>query len=428
MKSKDKSKLKALQFIQKYQLGGNYDPYGMVDPYDYANSLVEAQQQQIVQAPLNQLSQQKELTPYQNLTPKSNLLDQAIPFINPAINLGIGISNLFQAGTAKRAQRRYEKAFNKDLERRQEESRVNDYYYVPQQYQKGGTSQQLDLFLDYYNQMEGRDDLVQQQLTDYYNSNNQKLIEDYQNKKNAGFSNLFKGVTGALPLLQKGGEVKKVKGDKWDSMSVDTLRRRLEERRSNKTPDVDRFKPTPTPVINVGSGKSKSKDRFREMQEGGEYDPTQDIYSEQYNFQMQEIPNEVKDEISQVQIEDQIDQSLMDWIFEEPEEYNYDQAVDEEGGYEGKIHPVVEYFKSMGLNPSSVDEGTHNTGSRHYSGNAVDLGLNTTFGGDLTKMYEFKQWYETKGKQMFPGLTLRDETTRPKGQEVWTGAHYHLEY
>lgn len=439
MKSKDK-KSKAAEFIKKYQLGGLQPlplPYPKVESMNPSNAELAIQD-------LNNLRQPKPLTPYQPV-PEPSFLEKGIPFISPAINLGVGIANLFQAGKAKKKQRAYERAFQKELSQRQEESRVNDYYYVPQQYasstqpsfQLGGS---LDLFAEYYNQMEGQNKTQQQRLEQYYNDKNQQLINDYQNKKSAGFSNIFQGVMNTLPLLQEGGKIEsKTDWGKWDRDSVDILRKRAERRRSDHTTTrtIDPQNPkdvTIIPTIKQGSGKSKSKDRFREMQDGGEYDPTQDIYSDQFQFNYEDLapPREVQDELSQVEIEDKIDQTLMDWIFEEPEDYNYEdvEGIEEMQGspYEGKIKPVVEFFKTMGLNPSSVDEGTHNTGSKHYSGNALDLGLNTTFGGDVTKMYKFKQWYETEGKDKFPGLKLIDETKRPNGQQVWTGPHYHLEF
>lgn len=94
----------------------------------------------------------------------------------------------------------------------------------------------------------------------------------------------------------------------------------------------------------------------------------------------------------------------------------------------GRIYSVVEDFKKMGLNPSSVDTGTHNKNSSHNIGNAADFGLNTTFGGDHKKMEDFKNWFETEGQHKYPGLKLHDERTHPKGQKVWNGSHFHLEY
>lgn len=91
------------------------------------------------------------------------------------------------------------------------------------------------------------------------------------------------------------------------------------------------------------------------------------------------------------------------------------------------IQPVVSKLAAMGLNPSSVNSGRHNEGSLHYQGRAVDLGLNTTFGGDIKKMNAFKDWFIEHGNSHFPGVRLKDETNHPQGQKVWSGSHLHLE-
>ena len=97
------------------------------------------------------------------------------------------------------------------------------------------------------------------------------------------------------------------------------------------------------------------------------------------------------------------------------------------GGFQpANIYPTVELLKSMGLNPSSVDDGVHNEGSKHGRGLAVDLGINTTFGGDENKMKFFKDFFHSN-PYLFPGVKLIDESVRPKNQKVWTAPHYHLE-
>lgn len=121
----------------------------------------------------------------------------------------------------------------------------------------------------------------------------------------------------------------------------------------------------------------------------------------------------------------------------EPEEFDYSaytpklahehrvESPKEHGNL--PIAPVLEKLKSMGLKPSSVNTGTHSVNSLHYRGRAVDLGINTTFGGSREKMTEFKRWFETNGERVFPGVKLSDETTRPGGTaRGYTGSHYHL--
>lgn len=91
------------------------------------------------------------------------------------------------------------------------------------------------------------------------------------------------------------------------------------------------------------------------------------------------------------------------------------------------IIPVVTELRKMGLNPSSINTGQHNAGSKHYQNKAVDLGLNTTFGGNPQKMEEFIQYYNKVLKPKYPNLSLHDERKHPKGQKVWSGNHLHLE-
>ena len=94
--------------------------------------------------------------------------------------------------------------------------------------------------------------------------------------------------------------------------------------------------------------------------------------------------------------------------------------------------PITEFLQHLrsdfGLNPSSVMSGKHNIGSKHYHGKALDLGLNTSFGGDKRKMEDFKNYFLNRQAQGFyTNIKLRDETTRPKGQKVWGGSHLHFE-
>lgn len=91
------------------------------------------------------------------------------------------------------------------------------------------------------------------------------------------------------------------------------------------------------------------------------------------------------------------------------------------------IIPIVNQLQSMGLKPSSVNTGEHNENSLHYQNRAVDLGLNTTFGGNENKMQEFINKQLPLLKQQYPNLKLRDERTKPNGQKVWSGSHLHLE-
>ena len=109
------------------------------------------------------------------------------------------------------------------------------------------------------------------------------------------------------------------------------------------------------------------------------------------------------------------------------DEENVQQGTQQRAQQNETIHPFVSHLESLGLNPSSIEGGQHNTNSKHYQGKAVDLGINTTFGGDANKMKEFKNYFDNTLSKQYPNLTLHDETERPKGQAIWSGSHYHIQ-
>lgn len=130
-KSNKNNKTKAESFLKKYQLGGDYD---MVNPYQFDPDLQTAQQNQIVQ-----LGQPKSQSPYQPVQVNDSLNQvkqgfDALPFLAPAINLGIGVKNIFDSFKERKRQKQYERAYRKDLERRMNDSRVNDYYHTPYEF------------------------------------------------------------------------------------------------------------------------------------------------------------------------------------------------------------------------------------------------------------------------------------------------------
>ena len=118
--------------------------------------------------------------------------------------------------------------------------------------------------------------------------------------------------------------------------------------------------------------------------------------------------------------------SIRNVIKERP--VNSGSSVNYGSSVKGRIYPIVDELQALGFKPSSVDTGKHNVGSLHGQGRAVDLGINTTFGGDNKKMENFLENVYPKLKQKYPGLKLHDERNHPKGQAVWSGSHFHLEY
>lgn len=209
---------------------------------------------------------------------------------------------------------------------------------------------------------------------------------------------------------------------------------------------------TPTEVTMLRDGKTgryrwiskpnakKLSEQYK-LQEGGEID--ENLYSENFQSPVQrsnQSPQELIQEVeNMIRTEDpftgvEAKDGFQNWLFSDPEPTERYSTSEEYfsiyGDQENNSLPisgVVERLAGMGLNPSSITGGQHNPGSAHYHGKAVDLGLNTTFGGDHQKMDAFYKFLMSpEGKQMFPEVKVLDERQRPPGQKVWSGAHLHL--
>lgn len=79
---------------------------------------------------------------------------------------------------------------------------------------------------------------------------------------------------------------------------------------------------------------------------------------------------------------------------------------------------LLAFAERNGLYVTSGRDGTHNAGSKHYRGEALDFrsrALAAEFIGHLQR------------DAAKSGLTLRDERKRPPGQQVWGGPHFHVE-
>lgn len=81
---------------------------------------------------------------------------------------------------------------------------------------------------------------------------------------------------------------------------------------------------------------------------------------------------------------------------------------------------LTDFAKQQGLTVGSTTGGTHNRGSKHYSGNAIDIRGSGGFSDDRVR--------SLSDEASSRGLLLRDERKRPPGQAVWGGPHVHLEY
>ena len=67
---------------------------------------------------------------------------------------------------------------------------------------------------------------------------------------------------------------------------------------------------------------------------------------------------------------------------------------------------------------TSAKGGTHNTGSKHYRGLAIDVRTRDKTAAQIAEFVQICRGF---------GLIVRDERIRPNNQKVWSGAHLHIE-
>lgn len=83
---------------------------------------------------------------------------------------------------------------------------------------------------------------------------------------------------------------------------------------------------------------------------------------------------------------------------------------------------IGSYIKPFGGMVGSTDGGQHNVGSPHYDGRALDIPMGAS-ASDAAKANADRMVADLRNR----GFTVRDERTRPQGQEVWGGPHLHVE-
>jgi hypothetical protein len=83
---------------------------------------------------------------------------------------------------------------------------------------------------------------------------------------------------------------------------------------------------------------------------------------------------------------------------------------------------VESAIKPLGGIIGSTTGGHHNTGSLHYSGNAVDIPMGASASAEAKANAD-----RMKAELEAQGYIVRDERTRPAGQAVWGGPHLHVE-
>lgn len=420
MKRKDKSKAQA--FLKKYQIGGFYaDDTLMQNPYEYAPDLQTAQQQQLVQ--YNQPKNQNAFIKPQAQGIQGFGLDNAIPLIGPAINLGIGIKNIIDSFGERKRQKQYERAYKRDLERRMDEARTNDYYHTPYgvpgtnygSYQNGGLYQpnQMDFFIDFYNQKENQNDISQQAFENYYQNKNQMYKDRWKQKQSSGIQGALSGALGIaqtfLGKFQKGGlkpdslmqrnstntQLTNLTADYFNLYQPDTITTDvIDTERASYIWNYKRDNPEIFDMI-MGLSPDRPKPsksrRFykneREKQDGGEYNSKVDIYSPEYD------PNEflgIENEIQAAQIEDKEASVIESWLFQdEPEldELNLDYFNPEQTPTDKSNLDIISNIEALesGGNPEVVNPTTNATGlfqfvPKYWAGQIKSyMGLPQTF-------------------------------------------------
>lgn len=110
-----------------------------------------------------------------------------------------------------------------------------------------------------------------------------------------------------------------------------------------------------------------------------------------------------------------------------PDTDPYDAIVFAASGSPRRVKPTTSHLDELTkfaqenkLTVGSTTGGRHNTGSLHYTGNAIDIKGSGAFDNDTV------QRLSDAAKSQ--GFLLRDERVRPPRQRVWGGPHVHIEY
>lgn len=88
-------------------------------------------------------------------------------------------------------------------------------------------------------------------------------------------------------------------------------------------------------------------------------------------------------------------------------------------GKSSRLNDLISFAQDHSLTVGSTTGGRHNVGSKHYTGNAIDI--KGSGGFDDSKVNLLKQAASERG------LLVRDERRKPPKQKVWGGPHIHIE-
>jgi len=333
--------------------------------------------------------------PVEETTPESSGLDK-LEMLSPALKIGMGIKGLVESGRDRRYQKFHEKEYEKDLMERKNQMKSNSFYMTPytagrtsdltmkqggQVYQQGGTTP-MDAFMNFYNTQEQSKKQVLQTLEEGYSDKNEALEAKWRGDRANSWKSIGEGATFAIDAAKQAAGMM--------------------------------------------------------MQEGGELEgipESEDLYSENFvsPYKVKEqVENELKTESPGENM--QGNSTLMSWLFEEEPLQTYTVSDIYDAKYSKPadssnsnipVKPLVDQFSSLGINVGSINTGTHNPGSKHYSGRAFDIPGSKNGGKEgLYKIYNYLN--SPEGKRQFPNIKVLNEIEKPAGK-VGDANHLHIE-
>lgn len=277
-------------------------------------------------------------------------------------------------------------------------------------WQKGGQLNSLDMFMDMYNEDMFSQQNQFDQFKDYYEQKNEGMRDAWMNKRNNSLKDIYTNTIGFAQeaaktalSFQDGGAIR--------------MKSRKERERVVYGPDgKERISLAPQNVNAQGyaennprlglpmrdtSAKSKSKDRFKEYQEGGDYDPRKDLYSPEYDPQMFSI---IENEIDQAQVEDKELGAIEQWLFEDDPQPELEMLNESYFNDGGSVIDKIQQMESGG-NPNAINPTTNATGlfqfvPKYWAGQIKSfMGLPQTFNQEQV-MESFRKNPETQRQFM----------------------------
>lgn len=362
-----------------------------IDP----NAVLQPNYQSAYNKVLGSNEQSFSIQPPENQTQQNPGLDK-LEMLSPALKIGMGIKGLVESGRDRRYQKFHEKEYEKDLMERKNQMKSNSFYMTPytagrtsdltmkqggQVYQQGGTTP-MDAFMNFYNTQEQSKKQVLQTLEEGYSDKNEALEAKWRGDRANSWKSIGEGATFAIDAAKQAAGMM--------------------------------------------------------MQEGGELEGTpesEDLYSENFvsPYKVKEqVENELKTESPGENM--QGNTSLMSWLFEEEPLQTYTVSDIYDAKYSKPadssnsnipVKPLVDQFSSLGINVGSINTGTHNPGSKHYSGRAFDIPGSKNGGKEgLYKIYNYLN--SPEGKRQFPNIKVLNEIEKPAGK-VGDANHLHIE-